>query len=191
VCEDLITEACELFDKPTLFHLGLDEECSVGCSAHSELIFIRGERLLWEDYHFLMEAARKNGARPWMWADYFWDRSELFVKNVSTDVLVSNWYYSMFRDYTVENWLTRSQAAYQSLNKYGYDQVPTCSTCAGSQTSAYETMVDCKRYVDEKHLLGFMTASWFPTMPDETLALENDAFRFYRGRTLVYPESIK
>jgi len=190
VCRDLIEEAIELFDKPELFHLGLDEETSVECHGFREEIIIRGEKLLWEDYHFLMDCCFKKGVRPWMWADYFWDRNELFVKNVSKEVLLSNWYYESFVEYKTESWIKRSMEAYERLNKYGYDQIPTGSTCSGNNTSMYQTMIHCRAKVDENHLLGYMTAPWIPTMPDEIYTLENEAFRMLRARQQVYPETL-
>ncbi len=190
-CEDLICEACELFDKPELFHLGLDEECSEGCHSHSEAMVIRGTELLWHDYHFFMDVCRRNDARPWMWADYFWDRNELFVKNVPTDVLVSNWYYNNFRPYTQETWLTRSMDAYENLNKYGYDQVPTSSLVAGAISNPYETMINAKLKIDSNRLKGFMTAPWYSTTEVNLPMLKTEAHYFEYGRKLTFPETLK
>jgi len=190
VCRDLIEEAIELFDKPEYFHLGLDEETSEGCHMHSEAMVIRGEKLLWDDYHFFMDCCFNKGVRPWMWADYFWDRSELFVKNVSKEVLISNWYYHHFVHYKEEYWLSRAQDAFVNLAKYGYEQVPTFATFNGDHTTGYETMLHCKTNIDSKLIKGYMTASWLPTMPDEIYSHKNECYRLFRGRQLVYPETL-
>lgn len=188
VCADLIDEAIELFEKPALFHLGLDEETSVGCHMHSEAIVIRGPELLWHDYRFLFDCCFKKGVQPWMWADYFWDRNELFIKNVSKEIMLSNWYYHSFFEYKEDSWLKRSMDAYIALDKLGYEQITTGSTVNGVNNCMFETMTHCKENCNS--IKGYMTASWYATMPDELLSLKNDAFRFYRGRELVYPESL-
>lgn len=190
VCADLIDEACELFGKPELFHLGLDEETSLDCHRIRENTIMRGERLLWEDYHHLMDCCRKNGARPWMWADYQWSHKDLFPKMVDKDVMISNWFYSEFKDYDKSFFLYDAIDAYQALDKLGYDQIPTCSRYDNT-INCFETAVHCRKNISSGHLKGFLVAPWVRTEKDNILTLKENAFRLFRAREDVFPETLK
>ena len=207
VCADLIAEVCELFDHPKLFHLGLDEE-NYDCQRTTvEKILIRGERLWWHDCFFYFNEVEKNGARPWVWSDYFIHHPKLFLDNMPKEVLQSNWYYETFRDYppvpdgyelpdsgylgmemrAVTNRLF--QDAYGRLSDAGYDEVPTSSSYT-SRNNQLQTMIHCKKTVSEERLKGYLTASWYQTWSINKYELLNDAWWFYEARKEVYPESL-
>ena len=129
----------------------------------------RGE-LWWDDLNFYCNEVRRQQARPWMWADKLWDcTDEEFRHNVPLDVIQSNWYYSNHFELErtvpgAENF-NRQTAAYLRLDRMGYDQIP-----AGSNWWCFEnyrgTVEFCEKQLAPEHLLGFMTAPWYPT--DET-----------------------
>ena len=65
VCSDLIAEVAEVFDHPRLFHLGLDEEDTIGNQRIHECVHIRGEELWWHDVYFYINEVEKHNMRPW------------------------------------------------------------------------------------------------------------------------------
>ena len=205
VCADLIAEVCELFGGPELFHLGLDEE-NYDCQQHTrERVMIRSASLWWHDCFFYFNEAEKNGARPWVWSDYYVHHPKLFLENMPKSVLQSNWYYKTFRNLppvpegyelpdsgyfgspAISDRLR--QDAYGRLSDAGYDEVPTSSSYT-SRNNQLQTMMLCKEQVAEEHLKGFLTASWYETWSIHRYSLLEDAFRFYEARRTVYPESL-
>ena len=58
---------------------------------------------------------------------------DIFKENMSHEILQSNWFYGTFKNYTPEQISSmpeqfKSIAAYEELDKLGFDQVPTSST---------------------------------------------------------------
>lgn len=159
VCADLIDEVSELFGNPRFFHIGMDEE-GIDCQREFNLVVIRQGPLWWHDFNYLCDCVRKNGSRPWMWADAIWQRHDDFLKNMSKDVLMSNWYYGKFPDNPREKIMYGS---YDELDKYGFDQVPGGSNWSCNDNFA-NTVEYCKSHVSDEHLLGFMQTIWYPTL---------------------------
>ena len=178
VCRDLIDETCELFGRPALFHLGLDEEMPAN-QKDNEMILVRSEELRWHDYEFLFDCCGRNGARPWVWSDYYWTHPEEFRRRMPKDVLQSNWFYfNMLADgATCEpaGWEPAFRA-FEELEALGYDQVPTGSTWA-NETAMMQVAAHCSRIVAPERLKGFLTASWARLKTDNLWQLKNDAFR--------------
>ena len=162
VCADLIDEVSELFDKPRLFHLGMDEE-NVPNHIPLTLDIIRHGDLWWHDFLYLVKCVEKNGARPWIWADEVWFRQYEFIRRMPHDVLLSNWYYEDFDRY---DRLPDRYLAYDLLDKYGYDQVPTGSSYVRDDNFEL-TVKYCKEHISKEHLLGFMQTSWLRTLPEK------------------------
>lgn len=63
VCADLIEEVIEVFDKPRLFHLGMDEETAQHQRGQSYVV-IRQYELWWHDFHFLRRQVQKKEFDP-------------------------------------------------------------------------------------------------------------------------------
>ena len=172
-CRDLISEVVEIFDGPRFFHIGMDEETDEDqCSEGHLFRIVRSGSLWWDDFAFYCDEVRRIGARPWMWSDKYWACSNAgnvaeFTANVPTDVLVSNWYYKEafeFTDATPE-YLKKEKHrvdAYAGLDQLGYDQIPTASNWAVDESYA-GTVNYCTKTLSPDHLLGFMTAPWYPT----------------------------
>ena len=188
-CSDIIKEVCELFDSPEYFHIGFDEEVVRKQTAH-EMIIVRGEDLWWNDFNFICRECEKNGARPWIWSDYYWDNKELFIKNMSKDVLQSNWFYDDFKDYPKDHVYYKRIEAYETLDKLGYDQVPTCSSWQ-KLNNTYQTVAYGKERMNPEHLMGFMTVPWVRTTKERQYTIIDDAYRLFYARGEFYPETIK
>ncbi len=158
VCADLIAEVCDLFDKPRLFHLGMDEE-NIANQVEYTYAVIRQHDLWWEDFMKLVGWVEQAGARAWIWSDYSWDNPELFYERMPKKVMQSNWHYWAM-DETRE-----SVKAYAELEKHGYDQVPTASNWNNPEN--FELTVKwCRERVAPERLKGFMQTVWHPTMEE-------------------------
>ena len=189
VCADLIAETCELFDHPRFFHLGLDEETEAHQVRH-EMAIIRGAKLYWHDSFFFFKEAEKNGARPWVWSDYYWHHPELFLQNMPKEVLQSNWFYGVFKDYAkTDNAYTYIQT-YEDLDKAGYDQVPTGASYTQS-INGIQTVAYAKDKLTPELLKGFMTCPWLSTKKEFEHLFMFDIDRMYQGRQKYYPETLE
>lgn len=188
-CADVIKEVCEVFDHPRFFHLGCDEE-GTELQKNYEMIIVRNAELWWHDFRFLCNECEKNGARPWIWSDYFWKNNDLFLKNMSTSVLQSNWFYGDFKDYAETDLTKRRIECYELLDKYGYDQIPTGSTWA-RVNNLYQTVAHGKATLSSEHLVGYLTAPWLSTNAEDFYGLCCDADRLYVARKKLYPETLK
>ena len=192
VCEDTIEEVAELFGRPAYFHIGFDEEI-YGHQSRFEMAIIRGEHLWWHDLNYIAKLCEKSGSRPWIWSDYYWHHKDLFIKNMSKEILQSNWFYDTIKDYTEadyeRNFEFRAVAAYSELDEMGFDQVPTSSTWVNKHNT-FQTVALGRDKLSEDHLFGFMTAPWFMTTDDNKYALQDDAYRLYLARKQVYPETL-
>ncbi len=159
-CKDIIDEVCELFSNPELFHLGMDEECA-SIQKSQSISIIRNSELYWYDSNKLFKQVEKNGARPWIWADYVWhspEREKDFLENMTKDVLLSNWYYQQF-EHPAGDWHIPAYKAFELLEKHGYEQVPTGSNYV--HRNNFELVVDhCVKHISDQNLKGFMIASW-------------------------------
>lgn len=159
VCRDLIAETAALFDRPRLFHLGMDEETERHQRTF-DYVVIRQFDLWWKDFYFYQKQVEKAGCRAWVWSDYLWNHPDLFWKRMPKSVLQSNWYYgdSFSRK-------LHYVKAYLDLEAHGYDQVPTGSNWRWD-FNFERTVRYGLRNIAPKRLKGFMQCSWRPTLPD-------------------------
>ncbi len=190
VCVDLINEVCEIFDKPEIFHLGMDEEHSFDCLQWREIAIMRSPKLMFEDFGIMFDAVRKNGARPWVWADYYWNHPDIFMENMPKDVILSNWFYGRFRDYPITDWHSRVIGCYEVFDKAGFDQIPTCSTCA-SPRNPIETLIHTPKVISDEHFLGYCMAPWIRVTEENEHLLMDSVESLYYARKLVCPETLK
>lgn len=159
VTADLIAETAELFNRPRLFHLGMDEELPVHQEHYTHMTVRQGE-LWWYDFYKLVNATQAAGCRPWIWSDYAWDHEEEFFKNMSTEVVQSNWYYW---DIPAEEKRAHYLALYDKLECAGFDQIPTGSNWARPDNCS-RLVEFCRPRISDEHLLGFMQTPWAPTL---------------------------
>lgn len=159
VCSDLIAEVIDIFGKPRLFHLGMDEENEPNQRPNLYAV-MRQHALWWHDLNFLAGEVAKGGARSWVWSDYIWHHPEDFLKNMPKSVLQSNWFY--YKRFNAQsNWVK----GYRQLEEHGYDQVPTGSSW--SWEGNFEGTVNyCSKRIAPERLLGYLQTNWQPTIEE-------------------------
>ena len=163
VCRDVIDEVCEVFDAKH-FHLGMDEETARN-QVNLNHCTVRQYDLWWHDFYYLVECVERNGARPWVWADYGWHNEELFFQKMPKEVLQQNWYYRDAFDLDKMDEASRTYLTFfDKLAERGYDQIPTGSVW--SKRENFEGLVRyCREHISGEHLLGFMQSAWERTDP--------------------------
>ena len=187
-CADVIREVAELFGYPRFFHLGFDEE-QANMQTTYEMCFVRGKDLWWHDLYFLCAECEKYGMRPWIWSDYMWHHEDLFLEKMPKSVLQSNWFYGWVKGHPVGSAHHTMMKAYETLEKHGFDQIPTCSTWTTNHNSP-GTVATCREWIAPERLLGFLTASWETTTERMLYELYNDAEQLYLARKSFYPETL-
>ncbi|MEO6434170.1 MAG: Tat pathway signal protein [Tepidisphaeraceae bacterium] len=168
VCEDLIAEAIELFDKPRFFHLGMDEEEAVH-QVGFEYAVMRQHGLWWRDIEFFFKQVEAKGVRPWIWGDYVWNHADVFYKNMPKNVMQSNWYREPVRGDAksvyggVFNMDIECVRTFVEVDKAGFDQIPTVSNWE-TPANISGTMRFCREHVSKERLKGFFLTPWKPTV---------------------------
>lgn len=157
VCSDLISEVCDIFDKPRFFHLGMDEE-TYEHQKHHEYVVIRQYDLWWHDFLKLVGSVEAEGPRAWIWSDYIWNHPDLFAERMPKSVLQSNWYYG--NDFSEDLVYVKP---YKDLDSLGFDQVPTGSNY-NTQENFELTVEYCSKAISPDKLKGFMQTPWIPTL---------------------------
>ena len=187
---DVIREVCEVFGNPRFIHLGLDEE-RAGITDFREALHVRGTELWWHDAYLLFAEAEKNGARPWVWSDYFWNHPDIFAERMPKSVLQSNWCYSLMKFKHSEGSRRPTMfATYEKLNELGYDQVPCGSLCEGACVNLFQTLSYTKDRLTDDLVKGFLVVPWQRTEPEAEYTLYDNAHRLYVARQKLYPETL-
>ncbi len=169
VCSEIIADVFAIFGAPRFFHIGYDEETA---SNQASYLFacMRQNELWWHDFLFFVNEIEKRGARSWIWSDYFWDHEEEFLKRMPRSGVQSNWYYG--RRWGGEPperpYEAKRLAAFEKLDKAGFDQVPTGTNWVPPYFKKGETndanfsglVKHCRKRIDPKRLKGFINASW-------------------------------
>jgi hypothetical protein len=105
------------------------------------------------------------------------------------EVLQSNWYYGLFKDYAKTDRAYTYIQTYEDLDKAGYDQVPTgASYTQGS--NGVQTVAYAKDKLTPELLKGFMTCPWLSTKKEYEYLFMWDIDRMYQGRQKYYPETL-
>ncbi len=183
VVQDLIDEVCRVFDCPSLFHIGMDEE---DIPNHRKgMTIIRCNDLWCHDLYYYMDCVEKNGARPWIWGDFYWAHEDVFVQKIPKECLISNWWYERLivnEDGTFTS--KREMDTYAALADCGYDQIPTASTWACHQNIAQTVLFFHEKGIVNERLKGFMVAPWAKTISLNLYTLLNDAHRLKYAKDL-------
>ena len=166
VCSDLIAEVCEIFDKPRLFHLGMDEEYEAELELgemekHYKYQFTRKPNMYWHDLYFFLGQVEKAGSRPWTFFD---ERNpggaEAIYRKFPKSVVLSAWHYGKISQFVRNEYKTR---AFHEMSDLRFDQIPSGSNI--SSVENFDVLVDyCLTHLDPEYLLGFMMAPWQPTL---------------------------
>jgi hypothetical protein len=163
VCRDLIAEVADLFGRPRLFHIGMDEETAHDQRSYQYVVVRQGE-LWWHDLLFLAGEVTRTGSRPWVWSDAVWRHPDEFLDRIPRTVLQSNWYYGTLFDDEDDSWRP-AVGAYRLLDEHGFDQVPTASNI-GSDRNFPLTVSYCRNRIDPARLHGFLQTPWYPTLSE-------------------------
>ena len=169
-CSEIFGDVFSLFGAPRLFHLGYDEETMDLQNNNYLYACARQGELWWHDLLFFVGEVEKRGARAWIWSDYFWDHGPEFLKRMPRSVLQSNWYYGRRWEGEAPErpYEAKRLAAFESLDKAGFDQVPTGTNWVPPYYAKGDTNDDnfpclvrhCRAHVSPKRLKGFLNASW-------------------------------
>ena len=197
VCSDLIAEVIDLFDHPSLFHLGYDEE-TWGHQMHYEYVVVRNHDLWWRDFLWFVEQVESRGSRPWIWSDKIWTHTSEFMARMPRQVIQSNWYYSANFDPALDLAEAAAQGldlsippvgreattpfhAYFDLLEGGWDQVPAASNDNVDENFA-DTVTFAQRYLPRNRVLGFMQTTWRPMLPEYRDRFEDAIARIADGK---------
>ena len=161
VCEDLIKDVAEIFDRPRLFHLGYDEETAGHQAKHLYAVCRQGD-LWWHDFLWFANVTEKAGCRPWIWSDYIWNHKDEFLKRMPKSVLQSNWYYGSKFNSAEMGDRGKYVDAYEWLDKAGFEQVPTGSNFSNDVNFA-GTVKFCDSKCRPELIKGYMMAPWTRT----------------------------
>ena len=189
-CADVIREVCEVFGNPRLFHLGMDEEDTIGNQRFREAVHIRAKDLWWHDLFFYFGEVEKYGCRPWIWADACWENPDAVVEKMPRSVLQSNWYYNVFKDWPTDHWHYKAIGAYEFLDKHGFEQVPCCSFAEGISANIYQTVAHSQKFISPERLAGYIVAPWLHTKKENNYRLKYNAELMYRARQEFHPETL-
>ena len=184
-CRDVIEETVEIFDNPPLFHLGFEEE---EAPAEHEVNICRSPKKKIADLNFMFGILRSKGVRPWIWFDETIFKSwEHFEEVMPKDVLLSPWFYGSIADRGSATDIPKGAMPMRELDLRGYEQIPTCSTWSW-HCNTKETMIYCRKYLDNGTVSGYMTAPWILTTPSRLYALYNDAYTFGWAKKEIYSD---
>ena len=161
VCEDLIKDVAEIFDRPRFFHLGYDEETAAHQAQHLFAVCRQGE-LWWHDFLWFAKVTEKAGCRPWIWSDYIWKHKDEFINRMPKSVLQSNWYYGSNFDVASMGERGKYVEAYEWLDKAGFEQVPTGSNFS-NDVHFEKTVQFCAAPCRHDLLTGYRMAPWTRT----------------------------
>ena len=164
VCEDVIAEVGEIFDRPRFFHLGYDEE-NWKCQRFCAYAVVRQGDQWWTDFLKISGFAEKHGMRPWIWSDYAWDHEE-FMRRMPRSVLQSNWYYGTHFESSKNAHRVIRCKTFGRLSDAGFDEIP-CGSNYESDDNFGTLVAYCGKTVAPERLKGFLMAPWFVTVPSK------------------------
>ena len=185
--KELIEEVIELFDTPTFFHIGEEEEDYA--SQHNYIAIIRSPEKKSKDTRYLLNVVEEKGVRPALWMNqtmldvFGGDKS--IRDQIPSDTLFFTWNYNAHREMST---LEESDDYIKLIHHFaalGFDVIPTTSTW-NWHLNTKEVMISCKKFVPDEHLAGFMTASWMLTRENKFFHLLNDAYTFHTAYRDVY-----
>ena len=172
-CSDMIAEVCSIFDRPRLFHIGMDEE-GYNMQRTYKHVVVRKNEAWWHDFMFLVKECERHHARAWLWPDYMlWHQPDQFFSKMPKSVLQSNWYYD--EEFNPEWDMVRQ---YIDLEKHDYDQIPTGSYHFENPKSIGNTVAFAEKYISRGQLKGLLQTWWKPT-------IEENRERILKGIALI------
>ncbi len=201
VVSDLIDEVSELFDHPRFFHLGMNDEYLLD-PTHARLwwqdsytkanVAPRTEEAWWKDLHDYIACVEKNGARPWIYGDYYYDHPDGWAERLPKSCVISHcWFERIVLNERGEYPKRRTYEACRETYEMGYDQIPTGSDWTSQQNMAQFVYLYIEHGYVNEHLLGFNTCPLQATVDINYYSLLNNAHRLNLAREMFteqYPE---
>ena len=181
VAKDVIRDVSEIFSRPRFFHLGWDEETAL-FAAGRDYFVMRQRDLWWHDFLYTVACVEALGSRAWVWSDFGWEHEEFFTR-CPRSVVQSNWYYDeQLGQWSLDPNVNRHAhrlAAFDALEKAGFDQIPCGTNWAGAgarkrQKTGGDDIIGalvpyCRKHISSEHLLGFLMAPWANCCSQENL----------------------
>ena len=171
LCDDLVRDAAEIFDRPRFLHIGFDEE-KAGNQGEMDICIARNADLWYHDLEEHVRSAERVGMRTMMWSDRGW-HDETFVRRCPKSVVQNNWYYDEdlqgFDPAQANAEFAARLNLFLKLDKAGFEQVPCGSTWRsaiqlGSGIAVNRSIAELIRFgrdnLDPKLLRGFLMAPW-------------------------------
>ena len=163
VVGELIDEVAEVFGNPRLFHLGMNDEGSSQLAngipyLTNGVTRNRNARLLYRDLYTLFDRVEKNGARPWIFGDYYTKSPEEFSKKMPKECLLSPVEFERFLDKFAPPAPLEDpgRRAMVELAELGYDIVPTGSNLIAHESFGQNVWTCLEYGIPDERLLGFM-----------------------------------
>ena len=163
VCSEIISDVCEIFGRPRLFHIGYDEE-TAGHQSRFQYIAVRQGEVWWRDFLSVVEAVEKGGSRAWCFSDITWKHMDEFLKRMPKSVVQCPWSYTKARPVhiqSVEDMLNAGYDMIPDVNTYSRDSQDSITTVEGD--AIFERFA--KGDYPQKQLLGFLLCSWARPVP--------------------------
>ena len=110
---------------------------------------------------------------------------EEFRKNISKEVLISNFYYGeLYKTKFSENVLL-----FNKLDEWGYEQMPCSSNC-NFDLNTRRVVNYCKDTLNDDRLRGFLTTFWTFVTPYNYYRIMDASLRLGEARDRFYPEEM-
>ena len=196
VCADIIKEVCEIFDKPKMFHLGMnDENKSNDWIKYKQFVAFRQFMLWWKEFYELVGVCEENGARAALWSDLANICTDDYLKYMSKDIVQFHYYYKNFwcnysGDFTDVQFNGDTSSipvdrtvlnTFVKLNRAGYDIIPTGSVSV-DENNMENLAAFAKSVIDPSHLLGVMQTTWLPMTPENLPAYEKASEKLAKAK---------
>ena len=187
LAKDLIRELCELFEAPSLFHLGFGKEDNHS-QRFKQLRRRRVKEAWFADVNALCQAVRDCKATPWIWADHFLEGKKDFAENVERDVILSTQSYGYIKRFPNGSYRDKVTQSAVELDELGYTQIPANSISESMSHNAITNLELGK--IDLKHQppLGHLVHPLSFTDEDSVFELKYAASNFIYAVQEVYGE---
>ena len=187
-CKEVIEETIELFDTPSIFHIGMEEE-DYESQKTNYITIIRTPVKKIIDTKYLNDIIISHGVRPAIWIDCktlaHFGGAENIRDNIPREVLLFPWDYKQHHVHPTLEQMDPYIRMIHEFTSLGYDVIPTTSTWSWHLNSK-EVMTICKKFIPDERVAGYITAPWVFTRENKFFHLLNDAYTFYTAYRDVY-----
>ena len=194
VVKDLIDEVCDIFDTPTLFHLGMDEEEFPNSPRrtnwwHNDYVRTNSEprsvEAYFADLNYMISCVEAKGSRAWIVGDFYCTHPEEFLANCPKSCVLSMSFWDRI--------ILKPDGSYpdrpiydecKALSAAGYDQIPEASDWTCHQNIPQFVYFYMEFGLVNEHLLGFNAVPMQATVDLNYYTLLNNANRVKFSRAM-------